>query len=44
MREQLHELLRVARFENWDSRRLVDEILRLVGLEGVDDQPAPPDQ
>lgn len=44
MKEQLHQILRVARFQGWTVERLEDEILHLVGRGGVDDQPAQPDQ
>ena len=44
MRDRLHELLRVARFQGWSAERLADEILRLLDLGGVDDQPATPEQ
>lgn len=44
MRDQLRELLRVARFDGRDVDQLTDDVLRLLGLEGVDDQPVTPDQ
>lgn len=44
MKGKLRELVRVAHFEGWTAERLTDEIMRLLGLEGVDDQPATPDQ
>ena len=43
MRRKLEELLRVGRFQGWDSRKMADEVLKLLGVE-VDDQPATPDQ
>jgi len=43
MRDQLHQLLRVARFQGWTVDHLEDEIMHLLS-KGVDDQPAPPDQ
>lgn len=44
MRQRLHTLLRQARFDGRPVDDLVDDIFELLGIEGVDDQPAPPDQ
>ena len=44
MREHLRGLLRAARFDGRDVDQLTDDVLRLLGFEGVDDQPATPDQ
>ena len=44
MKAKLHELIRVGRFQGWSAEKLADEILRLLGLEGVDAQPVTPDQ